>query len=1152
MGKGGKLTDTITQEIIDSSDSVLQSSYMGRGTKGLQQYFTPTEYAELIHSIFGDIMILDPTAGNGALIKHFPKDCQFGIEIDPDQVRDCQYTAINGDLQKCYPLLRVADVRFPAIALNPPFGLTWEDAIYGRKNSTVIAMQYAFNLLSRYDSQGVLLCGSDRFTREILELEQADQFYAAIDVPDMFMGDESEHKADISTVVAFFTCQPDSKLERWTCNREELLQQTNHVLELRKLVRGFTPPSYARTWDVSTMKQLWKEVSSEYARRYSAKSSTQRHTVTGNGKKISIYLSPFQTLTLAKRNQDYLVKSLHGQSINYFIINTSVWSQLKNLESDGCITIDPKFKASTQSLIDELEKSVCPLYPVKPQMRLGFLPDIENIVCIKSDSTKGYTEGEKYSVYCQSNINIMQYEEDKVDMNTGEIIKVSKLQEAKVLEINIGKNTFNETAIDIEYIIEHFDLPNPGDLLSNYPEATTKMLSLLSNIEDIYGNANDWKFRDFQRDDIARLLMKRGGLLAWEQGLGKTLGSLAFTKAAVKLGAENKAIFIVPQDLIKQWVGDEKTEGEAQRFFGEKLTVITNPAQAKKIAKELDEGGVGWYITYFEALSRNGRQFELLDGDEPKHKGYDEKSKYKSSSKYTKRILELRERIKNRGKNPDKPEKEKTVIEFCPQCGEHAQHGLWFPSKGLCKKCGYRHIKIKAKPAYKYLTRCFKNGVIIIDEGTKIKSNDSLMSLSVRGLKAKYKLLLTGTPIKNYIPDAFWLLWWSFGNNSPRFPFDYNSGFTKFAREFSKTEFTLDEYGRRKSSKILPDVTNLSVLWRLLCSSIVRRRKEDTGEPLVSRTIVPIFCPLGYKQKSMYAKWLHGFESFFCAKYPDKKISQYPNLVRRYSAILGQSWKLEYKSLMPESEPDGYFDRSSNWTPANLKVLQLAKDHAEKGDKVLIGSSIIDHGVWIADRLNEKGVPALHIVDDTADGYQTKSPKKRSDVIHDFKFNGTSVLCTTFQSMQLGHNLDCANVVIVHGLPWDFSSYDQFIARVHRLTSKKDVTVYIVCTNATIDCRKWELINQKGAAAQLALDGMIFEHHIEQMDMQQILNELIKSGIPTTEQTVDEKGVMRIWNDEPMANIEHHEKEHSAKIQEQLSMFNMFNTTFKAWQESNQ
>ena len=85
-GKGGRLVGTVTDDMLDSSRSVLQS-YRGRGTRGLQQFFSPPECAELVHKVFRDIAVVDLTAGNGALIAKFPEAYRFGIEIDPDQAK---------------------------------------------------------------------------------------------------------------------------------------------------------------------------------------------------------------------------------------------------------------------------------------------------------------------------------------------------------------------------------------------------------------------------------------------------------------------------------------------------------------------------------------------------------------------------------------------------------------------------------------------------------------------------------------------------------------------------------------------------------------------------------------------------------------------------------------------------------------------------------------------------------------------------------------------------------------------------------------------------------------------------------------------------------------------------------------------------------
>jgi len=837
--------------------------------------------------------------------------------------------------------------------------------------------------------------------------------------------------------------------------------------------------------------QTWKAIKSEYRSRYNTPKKEKPQFTLEIGKRIRVRLSPYQKVLLTNSNYLNTLENLKGQSANYFALNPKTWDMIAQLESEGSITIDPKGKEIVAKIIDDTNKKICPLYPVKPQQRLGFLSDLDNILCTTDDPKREFSAGEKYPLSVRTAITREEYTETKLNQE-GELISKDKAKERKYLEININESIFGETKEDIEYIIQHFEVPDPQDIATRYPDEFEQYKELLISIEQDYS----FQLKNFQREDIARLLFKNSGLLSWEQGLGKTLGGLVFTEACIRLGAEDKALFIVPQDIIPQW------QREVEKFFGDnkELVVIRTILDAHRAQKHLKSGGTGWYITYYEAISRNGREFKLLPHTQVRHPHPQAGQEYYDP--------QLEETLKHPTFHYFSSQ------EFCPNCAEPAQRGKWYPKRGICQTCGYVHIKLKVKPAYSHLTRAFNNGVILIDEGTKIKGHNTLMSKSVRGLKARHKLLLTGTPIKNYIPDAFWLLWWALGNNSKRFPFDYLRGPYKFAEEFAVIEYTVDKFGRKQGgNKILPEVSNLSILWRLLCSSIIRRRKEETGEPIVERTFRPVLCPFGEKQREMYEDWLDGFAEYFISEHPDAPISQYPNLVERSAAILGQLWKLEFSSVLPEAEPSEYYSHSENWTPANLKVLELAYQHVQKGDKVLIGSDLMAYGRWVAEQLNKKdSVNAVHITSEskTTGKLQTKSPKNRASIVHDFRSDGTNVLCASLTAMNLGHNLDMANVVILKGLPWDFATFDQFIARVHRLTSKQPVTVYVVLTEGSVDERKWQLLNDKSAAAQLALDGRLFEQDEEKIDLQKILDELKEQGV-MVDSVVPEELVQKQW-----------------------------------------
>ena len=106
--------------------------------------------------------------------------------------------------------------------------------------------------------------------------------------------------------------------------------------------------------------------------------------------------------------------------------------------------------------------------------------------------------------------------------------------------------------------------------------------------------------------------------------------------------------------------------------------------------------------------------------------------------------------------------------------------------------------------------------------------------------------------------------------------------------------------------------------------------------------------------------------------------------------------------------------------------------------------------------------------------------------------------------MNLGHNLDCASAVIVNGMPWDFATFDQAIARVHRITSKDPVDVYIAQTvcredtddfraGASLDQKMRKLLQDKGECSSLALDGVLAEKDEVHVNLQDFLEGLAKT-----------------------------------------------------------
>ncbi|MHB8492512.1 MAG: SNF2-related protein [Solirubrobacteraceae bacterium] len=877
-GKRGELFGgALTDEVLDSSRSVL-AAHRGVRQRGLQQFFTPPEAAAFIKQVIdphGRFAVLDPTAGNGALLSPWRREQRFGIEIDPDQVRGGDYEAIRGDVQRAFPMLVKLGVRFGRVVANPPFGLTWTDGSGRPESSTVAAWRMSLALLEEH-GVGAFICGRDRFRREILPREDAGGVFATVECGDLF------EDVALPCLIAFFVGHEHRRSDseglavEAKCATAELSERalrqeiTDPLRKTSRYVGAFSP---AGVGPVSQWKLVHREL--ERRRREAASERPTYDVELRSGDRLSIRPSPFVRQALAKSGRLKLLETLHNQPVGIFALNGLDWKMLGELEGECELSIAPAVREAVVSVAAAAEREVIPLYEVRPQMRLGYLTDLDSILCTTSDPERGFEAGRRYPLRTDSRINVTTGQ--KVTRNKdGEPVIRKYDEEAKVLVIRVADEEFTESSEDISYILEHFEVPNPGDIATRFPDEVERQRALLDRIAAdgrAAGSDPSFDWKRFQREDLARALTKTkdggGFILSWEQGGGKTLGAAGYAMGAVNNGARNRVLFIVPQDLIPQYRQDINDK------LGIEVEHITSPAQARQVAMHLRAGGDGWYITHYEALSLLGVKNEPLPPRDIRATGADGGSVVLDSS------------------------------EFCPACHASYNDGWQKESPLVCsakhsdeitgrqRSCAYVHKRLRVKSAAHHLSGAFADGVICIDEGTLIKGDGSQRSKAIRGLRARNRLLATGTPISNYVNQIFWLMWWCLGDSSLRFPYSYNGGLAAFEADFCVIEYTYGRQGsetahRREKRKVLPQITNVSRFWRLSAAAMIRRRKRDFGEPIVDCTLKTVRAPMGVCQQKLYEHWLSKsrFASFFSWKYPRHPLVQ-SGQIERFAAASG-------------------------------------------------------------------------------------------------------------------------------------------------------------------------------------------------------------------------------------------------------------------------
>jgi len=398
--------------------------------------------------------------------------------------------------------------------------------------------------------------------------------------------------------------------------------------------------------------------------------------------------------------------------------------------------------------------------------------------------------------------------------------------------------------------------------------------------------------------------------------------------------------------------------------------------------------------------------------------------------------------------------------------------------------------------------------VVVADEGVKLKGEDTLVGKGVRQMAPKFRLVLTATPIKNRLNDVFRLAHWATGSHRtahPRFPFGDDDAGT-FADEFLVTERNLSAEERSETSrryvKKTPQVCNIHRLWKLFAPIILRRRKTDCGEDLVSMTRQVVRVPMGKAQAAVYKFHLQ-------AEYLD--CNGKPALGAKLQALRIAAAN-PTSELLKRPETDGLTQgtpRSSlSFIPKLASGLSLVHQILERQEQVIVFSAFHDSLDALSDRLREAGVK--HVL---LDG--RTSPSRRGSAAALFKQgldSGVPVMLAGVECMSEGHSFHLCNNVVLLAYSWAFDKFVQAINRIWRLNSVKAVNVYPVIADGSIDRKLESNIQEKGDAADLVLDGRLIGEDPSEVNLAELLQIAEKEFAEMKEGgTLDERDLEKEW-----------------------------------------
>ncbi|MGB1219661.1 MAG: SNF2-related protein [Flavobacteriales bacterium] len=303
---------------------------------------------------------------------------------------------------------------------------------------------------------------------------------------------------------------------------------------------------------------------------------------------------------------------------------------------------------------------------------------------------------------------------------------------------------------------------------------------------------------------------------------------------------------------------------------------------------------------------------------------------------------------------------------------------------------------------------------IILDESQAIKNPVSKRFKSVRLLKAKNRLVLTGTPIENNTFDLYAQM--TFVNPG------LLGGMQQFKNQYSNA---IDKNKDKDAA---------AELKTLIDPFLLRRTKEQVATELPPKTEQFLYCTMKDEQRKVYEAYKNKYKNYLLGKIEDDGLGKSKMYVLEGLTKLRQI--CDSPSLL--NDEDSYTDQS-------IKIDELVRHITEKTNqhKILIFSQFVKMLGLIKNRLND-----LNINYEYLDG----RTKNRQQKVDNFQTNDdVRVFLISLKAGGTGLNLTAADYVYVVDPWWNPAVEAQAIDRCYRIGQKKNVTAFKMICKDTIE-----------------------------------------------------------------------------------------------------
>jgi hypothetical protein len=336
---------------------------------------------------------------------------------------------------------------------------------------------------------------------------------------------------------------------------------------------------------------------------------------------------------------------------------------------------------------------------------------------------------------------------------------------------------------------------------------------------------------------------------------------------------------------------------------------------------------------------------------------------------------------------------------------------------------------------------------IIFDEGQYLKNPSSQTAQAARALKARHRILLTGTPIENRLLDLWSLL-------HAVMPGALGSK-ASFARRFQ--EKTDPTSRRRLARRVRP--------------FLLRRTKEEVAPELPPKIEEDIRCRMEGTQERLYRAELK------LARQHLLKLRDDEQLARERFNILTSLLRLRQICCHPALVDPEKGSASSAKVEA---LVELLDPLIAEGNKILVFSQFVELLKLVEAQLKELEAPIYVMTGET---------KGRAKVIEEFSNEpGAAVFLLSLKAGGAGLNLASASYVVLFDPWWNPAVENQAIDRTHRIGQTKTVFAYRLLIQGSIEDKIRQLQLYKSNLAQGVLGEESFAQALTLEDFRFLLS----------------------------------------------------------------